>query len=161
MTQTVEGYILMDSGPQYPPFDRFVGATRRVDVGEDMLGVLAALAHEFGGLRRDVEIFLSAGLLLFEDNPSELSLLMHIAPCQTDHVGAAQSRQAGEQERPLDGRIFAFCLSEPLHLFDGQVHACSLFGLETLDAPHGVDRYDAILVCLIQAGPQFIEVADP
>lgn len=110
----MEGYILMDSGPQYPPFDRFVGATRRVDVGEDMLGVLAALAHEFGGLRRDVEIFLSAGLLLFEDNPSELSLLMHIAPCQTDHVGAAQSRQAGEQERPLDGRIFAFCLSEPL-----------------------------------------------
>ena len=67
----MEGYILMDSGPQYPPFDRFVGATRRVDVGEDMLGVLAALAHEFGGLRRDVEIFLSAGLLLFEDNPSE------------------------------------------------------------------------------------------
>ena len=74
----MEGYILMDSGPQYPPFDRFVGATRRVDVGEDMLGVLAALAHEFGGLRRDDEIFLSAGLLLFEDNPSEPQMLLPV-----------------------------------------------------------------------------------
>lgn len=73
-------------------------------LGKIWLGVLAALAHEFGGLRRDVEIFLSAGLLLFEDNPSELSLLMHIAPCQTDHVGAAQSvRQENRNARLMAG----------------------------------------------------------
>ena len=121
----------------------------------------AVWGQDYSGDGRTVDVHMRRLREKIEDNPSELSLLMHIAPCQTDHVGAAQSRQAGEQERPLDGRIFAFCLSEPLHLFDGQVHACSLFGLETLDAPHGVDRYDAILVCLIQAGPQFIEVADP
>ena len=88
-------------------------------------------------------------------------LLMHVAPHQPEHVGPPQPGQAGEQERPFDGWIFAFGLSEPLHLFDSQVHARSLFCLESLDAPHGVDRYDAVLIGLIQAGTQFVEVADP
>ena len=89
VTGTVKGYILVDSGPQYPPFDRFVGAARRVDVGKDMLIIFTSCSHEFSGLRRYVEIFLSAGLFLLEYNPRELSLLMHVAPCQADHVGAA------------------------------------------------------------------------
>ena len=43
----MDRYLLADSNPQYPVFDRFVSATRRMNIRENMLGLLAVLIHDF------------------------------------------------------------------------------------------------------------------
>ena len=67
-------------------------------------------------------------------------------------------RQAGEEERPLHALILTGRFGEPLHFFKRQVHSCSLFGLEALNAPDWVIGDDAVFVSLIETGFELVEI---
>ena len=120
---------------------------------------LAPFPHEDASLLRDVEVLLPLGFLLLEDEPRELPLLVHVSPCDAQHVAPPQPREAAEQERRLDLRVLAVHLREPFHLVNSEVHPRPLLRLEALNAAQGVVGYDALLERLIDAGSQLVEIA--
>lgn len=156
----VERDFFVYACPQYPVLYGLVGAVGREYVREDIILILATLSHNAGRLFRDVEIFLPFGFLLPKDDAGKIPLPEHVAPFEPQDVAASQSCQAGEQERPPDTVIVARCVHEPFQFFECQVHSCSFFCLKPVNATTGIDSHYTIIERLVQASPQFIEIAN-
>lgn len=104
------------------------------------------------------EVFLSLGFPLFEHDPRVLPEFLHFTPCQFLYVAFTQPGQTREEERTFQYRVAARSRCQFLYLVQRQVIAFDFFLLESFDSAQRVYRYDLVVVCLIDASTQLVEV---
>ena len=86
MPGTMEGYLLGDASPEHPHLYCMVGGRCREEIVKHQVRWVPALTQQLSGLRRDVDVLLSAGFLLLEDDSRVLSLRVYFAPCHLHDV---------------------------------------------------------------------------
>lgn len=120
----------------------------------------SSLAHKLNGFGGEVKIFKPVCFLLVENDTCKVVLRINVFPFEPLDVATAQTCQAGEQERPFDGRIMAFRPGKQPNLVYREVHPFSLFRLDALYSPYGIVRNDALVVCLVATGTQLVEIGN-
>ena len=80
----------------------------RVNPIEHVVIGFPSLAHKLNGFGGEVKIFKPVCFLLVENDTCKVVLRINVFPFEPLDVATAQTCQAGEQERPFDGRIMAF-----------------------------------------------------
>ena len=155
----MERDVLLDAGSSYPTFDNLVGVTGCIYVLEYRFVGFATRSHQYGSLRGNVEIFLSAGFLLFKDDAGKVALLLHVLPSEAYNVRSSQAGKAREQEHPLGCSVIARGFRQGADFVHGKVHAIYLYGLGLFYTKHGVTGEVTFFESLSDAGLELTEVA--
>lgn len=121
MTRAVERDVLRYACPQTPSPQLGDGAAVVPVSVEHLVFRTTPLAHIPLRLRTDVKVFGGTRLLLREDDPRVVPLLLHLAPPHLLYVALPDARKATEQEGPLQRRVLAVGLRQRLNLVYGQV----------------------------------------
>ena len=130
--------VLADASVAYPTLDNLVGVAGCVYILEYRFVGFASWSHQFGSLRGDVEVFLSACFLLLEDDAGKVSLLLYVLPSKAYNVRPSQAGKAREEEHLLGCSVMAWGFGQGTDFVHGKIHTIYLNGLGPFNTKHGI-----------------------
>ena len=160
VASAVERDVFRDSCPDSPSFQLHEVIGRVREVREDVVFLSASFPHIGDRLGIDVDVFLSACLLLPKDDSCEFALLSDLFPFHLLDVALAESCQAGKHEGSFEDWVFALCRRHSLDLVEREVHSLSFLQLEALDASQWVVWDYTVFKGLVYASPELVEIGD-